>query len=178
MNKIITIKDAHNIIDTMGNRFVEERLKAGPYKTKIVMKNHDTGEIYETGHNKILVPASQQTACRMFGLDTSVAFPTYNTELSLENSKTPYSDPANTPIVCLWCAGRSGGTTSEVNVAANTDRIEPKNDMVPFRYVTADNDLSQTLRSSYFGRVKDATTEYISYYMKAFDTQPTLHIRY
>lgn len=188
----IIIKDKHIISDNTEN-LISARMSGGPKKTRIVITDHDTGEVIQVGSNKILVPGSQIIACKQFGLDQAVAFPTYNSLLGLENSKDDWSTtPANTPITCLWCAGRDGYGTSanEVLVVSNTDRIEPPKttksgttttttyDMIPFRYVAVDADLTSDLRQVYFGRVPNATTNYISYYFKAFDTTPQLHVRY
>ena len=97
----------------------------------------------------------------------------------------------NTPITCLWCAGRSGAGSSvnEVNVVSNTDRISPDlqsgdrlyKDIIPFRYTTNDNDLDFDDRQLYFGRKvfnPGTSTARNAYFFKAFDTTPMLHVRY
>ena len=186
MDKNINIHDQHEIRDVCG--------LGQPKRTKIIMKDHDTGEILGTYENKILVPGSQATACKVFGMEPTVIFPTYNTELDLENSRTPYpqTQPFNAPLVCLWAAGRSGaGTTAnEINVVSTIDRIAPDRvagttnlyrDIVPFRYVTPSNDLDIDERDYYFGRKvfdKGMSGEHIAYFFKAFDTEPQLHVRY
>jgi hypothetical protein len=158
------------------------------------MKDHDTGEILGVYENKILVPGSQATACKVFGMEPTVIFPTYNTELDLENSRTPYpqTQPFNAPLVCLWAAGRSGAgsTTNEINVVSTIDRIAPDlvagttnlyRDIVPFRYVTPSNDFDIDERDYYFGRKifdEGMSSEHIAYFFKAFDTEPQLHVRY
>mgnify|MGYP006928564666 FL=1 len=154
---------------------------ATPTRTVIQIIDHNTGEVLETLHNKILVTGSQVAACKQFGIEQSVAFPTYNTALKLENSSEEYSkQPLNEPITCLWCAGRSGtGTTpGSVLVVSNTDRIEPENDIIPFRYVSNTEDLDEDQRAVYFGRKIFEDTGMIGYYTKAFDTEPQLHVRY
>lgn len=177
------IKDKANIIDacTLG----------GPKRTKIIARDHESGKIIGVYENKVLVPGSQATACRQFGLDPVVNLPTYNTELVLQNSRPPFPEtqPLNTPITCLWCAGRSGAGSSvnEVNVVSNTDRISPQiqsgrkyKDIVPFRYTTVDNDLDANERNIYFGRkeIGSGNNKRIYYFFKAFDTTPLLHVRY
>lgn len=167
--------------------------KSGVTKTRIIMKDHDTGKVLGEFENKILVPGSQATACKQFGLDPIVNLPTYNTELNLENphgyADYPEIQPLNTPITCLWCAGRDGAGSSpnEIFTVSNTDRISPKKttaayeDIVPFRYVDADDDLEEDLRKVYFGRklINDADgNPKIIYFFKAFDTTPQLHVRY
>lgn len=185
----------HNIVDKSPVQDLVDIKEAGVKKTRIIMRDHDTGEILGQFENKILVPGSQSTACKQFGIEPIVNFPTYNTELKLQNSRPPYpqTQPYNTPITCLWCAGRSGAGNSvnEVFVVSNTDRISPAmvgnapdingneiyTDIVPFRYVSADLDLDDDLRRVYFGR-KVLENQKIAYFFKAFDTDPQLHIRY
>lgn len=173
-------------MDLKEQRVLKDILQLGggkhPRKTKIIITDHETGEVLQEVENKILVPGSQITACKEFGITPIVNLPTYNTELKLENSKEPYPEtqPANDPIICLWCVGRSGAgpSPSDVIVPTTTDRIAPTDDIVPFRYVNADNDLPSDLRDEYYGRAVDEETGMISYYFKAFDTEPQLHVRY
>jgi hypothetical protein len=163
-------------------------------KTKILMIDHETGEVLKELENKILVPGSQIAACKQFGLEPAVNFPTYNTLLELQNSLPPFPQiqPYNTPVICLWAAGRSGASSAtEIFKVSTTDRISPDKttttdnvevykDIVPFRYVTEDNDLDADQRQVYFGRkvipVSDGNR--IAYFFKAFDTDPQLHVRY
>lgn len=174
MSDIITLKDSHIITDLLSER-------GGVKKTRITITDHYTGEVLQEIENKTLVPGSQMTACKQFGIDPVVEFPTYNQILGVEHSLEPYSvKPANEPITCLWCAGRSGYATApgEILSVANTDRINAVDDIVPFRYVSEENDLDSDMRRIYFGRKKNPTTGMISYYWKAFDTLPQLHVRY
>ena len=178
------LHDNHQILDIINGR-------SGVTKTKITMSDHDTGKILGEFENKILVPGAQSTACKQFGLNPVVNFPTYNTELGLQNSLPPYpqTQPENSPITCLFCVGRSGATStpSEVFAVSNTDRIHPGlnnvgvlneyNDILPFRYVPKDADINEDLRQVYFGR-KIFDNDMIGYFFKAFDTEPQLHIRY
>lgn len=181
MNSKIDLKDQHPIEDTIGSRLsIEQRLAAGPVKTKIVITNHETGEIIDEVTNKILVPGSQVTACKQFGIDQAVAIPTYNEDLGLENSYKAYSEqPHNTPITCLFCVGRNGAGAApgEIFVVSNTDRIEVQDDILPFRYVDPSSDLDEEQRGIYYGR-KIETNGKVSYYFKTFDTNPQLHVRY
>lgn len=180
MSDTIHIRESAGISDNY-SRTIKERLHAGPKGTKIIIRDHNTGEILGEVHNKILVPGSQVTACNQFGLQQIVNFPTYNTELDLYNSYPEWEEPPkNMPITCLWCAGRDGAGTSpnEVFTVTNTDRIEPVNDILPFRYVDLDQDLDEDQREIYYGRRINGTTQKVSYYFKTFDTQPQLHIEY
>lgn len=180
MSNIIRINDNAGIRDSLSNNdMVRIRLKAGPKSTHITVVNHDTGEVLREGHNAIMLEGSQMAACKMFGLEQAVQVPTYNSMLDLD--KTLSSDwdtqPYNDPIVCLWAAGRDGfnNTANEVNVLNNLDLIRPSS-LVPFRYVPVNEDVPQELRDVYFGRKSD--DEWITYYFKAFDATPLLHVRY
>lgn len=184
--EIKNLQDKHSILDACS--------LGKPVRTKITAFDHETGEQIGQWENKILAPGSQMTASKMFGVEPSVIFPTYNTELELENSLPPFPDtqPTNEPIVCLWAAGRSGAGSAdnEVNVVSTTDRISPKletdsdivyRDIVPFRYVDPDEDLDLDERDFYFGRKvfnAETTNEKIAYFFKAFDVEPQLHVRY
>ena len=183
----INMKDKVSIYDTLVS-------SGGPKRTKIIMRDHNTGDIIGVYHNKVLVPGSQDTACKQFGIEPAVALPSYNKELGLEHSHPDYPDtqPYNVPITCLWCAGRSGAGSSpnEINVVSTTDRISPALvegttnqyvDIVPFKYVSKSADLSYDDRQIYFGRKvfnEGTSSEKIAYFFKAFDTTPQIHVRY
>ena len=197
-------KDSVRFLDTLNIKTIKDisENKGGVTKTRIIIRDHDTQEIIAEGENKILVPGSQSTVCNQFGVGDVVFLPTYNTEMELENSHPPYPQtvPLNTPITCLWCAGRSGAGSApnEVYAVSNTDRISPDKDdvtdpdtgitynvykdILPFRYVSADNDLDADEREMYFGRkpglINKDGEERIGYFFKAFETIPQLHVRY
>lgn len=183
----INLKDTHYKYDRLSKaEVIKEALESKRgRKTRIIITDHNTGEVLQDLENKITVSGSQFSACNEFGIPPTVILPSYNLELGLENSHPPYNQtqPKNPPIVCLWCAGRSGGLNDagEVLACKNTDRIEPIDDIVPFRYVSPANDLSRELREHYYGRCpdpEDPDNGYIKYYFKTPDTTPQLHVRY
>lgn len=146
--------------------------------TEIIFKSIDTGEVLWTGHNKVVIAGSQTVACKLFDLSELVHFPTYNEDLSLDNSTTYGTTPLNTPKCCLFACGTQGcGTENSAVVPVSyTGRIEPVGDLVPFRYQLVANDLSAELRTKYYGR--KTTSDRYAYYFKAFETDPALKIRY
>jgi len=170
---------------------IDEKFKGGVKKTKITVINNSTGE-KKTFENKVLIPGSQINACKMFGIPAQVVFPSYNTEMDLDNSVGPGEKPLNDQLVCLFCIADSGcgSLPKDVYVSKTTDRIKPppKNPtsvdeftsdmMMPFRYVDFDKDLDDNLRQYYFGRKTYSNLGKIAYYFKAFDTDPQLHIIY
>ena len=179
------IKDSHPTGDrvtanTLATQIVRN-MKGGVKKTKIIIVDHETGKVLGEGENKILVPGSQTTACKQFGIDQVVLFPTYNSELGLENSYPDWTmPPTNDPITCLWCVGQSGylNIPDEIIVVDTKDRIAPVDDILPFRYVKASEDLDVDQRQTYFGRKPMEDGEHVAYYFKKFDTEPMLHVRY
>lgn len=182
MEKVINLSpDFLNVIDTIDRKVIGDRLSAGPKATKITITDHNTGEVLGEFHNKVVISGSIFSAMKLFGVDTPVILPDYNKELGLDNT-LDYSQvlPKNPPIVCLFCVGDSGCGTmpKDVFTANYTDRIEPVDDIIPFRYVDIDNDINDDLRKYYFGRKTLKDEGKIAYYFKAFDTVPQLHLRY
>lgn len=182
MEKIISLQpDFLNAIDKVDKHIIQEKIRGGVKGTRIIMKDHDTGEVLGDYKNKIVITGSIFSALNAFGLSVPpVILPDYNRELGLDNT-LDYSQvkPKNTPFVCLFCIGDSGcGTTQkDVFTAKYTDRIAPVNDILPFRYVDSNADLNEDLRKYYFGR-KTLDNDKIAYYFKSFDTTPELHLRY
>ena len=102
-----------------------------PNRTSITIVDHNTGEILQELHNKIVIPGGQVAAMKLWGLPRKIDFPTYDHDMALEKCPSePYADEdtdnAN-PIICLWCAGRDGFLSSpnEEIIVTNTDRIQP-----------------------------------------------------
>lgn len=170
---------------------IEDRLKAGPKRTKVTLINHDTGEVLGVYENKLTISGSQFNAMKAFGLQVAgVEFPNYNDEMKLDNTTT--AAPKNEKIVCLFCVSDTGcgSTPKDVKVASYTDRINPAPEnpsntkefdssmIMPFRFVDKDKDLNDDLRKYYFGRKTFNILNKIGYYFKTFDTEPQLYVRY
>lgn len=156
-----------------------EAVKSGPKGTRIMVVDHDTGEILSDNHNKILISGAQMTACKQWGLDPIVPFPTYNEELGLDETLDYETvQPENEPIISLFAIGKGGcgATPNDTYPTRYTERIEPC-DLLPFRYVKPEEDLNDDLRKQYFGRYTDEDGM-VRYMFKAFDTEPQLHLRY
>ena len=170
---------------------IEDRLKAGPRRTKVTLVNHDTGEVLGVYENKLTISGSQFNAMKAFGLQVAgVDFPNYNDEMKLDN--TVAGENKNEPIVCLFCVSDTGcgSTPKDVKVASYTDRINPAPEnpsnvkefnssmIMPFRFVDKDKDLNDDLRKYYFGRKTFNILNKVGYYFKRFDTEPQLYVRY
>ena len=170
---------------------IEDRLKAGPRRTKVTLVNHDTGEVLGVYENKLTISGSQFNAMKAFGLQVAgVEFPNYNDEMKLDNTTT--AAPKNEKIVCLFCVSDTGcgSTPKDVKVASYTDRINPAPEnpsnvkefnssmIMPFRFVDKDKDLNDDLRKYYFGRKTFNILNKVGYYFKRFDTDPQLYVRY
>lgn len=180
MEKVINLSDIHTTLDKAEIAYINEKFNAGPKKTRIIMRDHNTGKILQDVENKIVITGSMLNASNVFGIDVPVLLPDYNTELGLDGT-VDYTNvtPTNIPIVCLFCVGDTGcGTNPQDVFKVNyVDRIEPE-DLIPFRYVNKTDDLNPDLRKYYFGRKTNESNGKISYYFKAFDTTPQMHLRY
>lgn len=175
----MSLRENFSIKDKLQMKIFTERISSGPKSTRIIVRDHDTGEVYGDLHNKILISGAQVTACKLFGIDPTVNFPNYNEEFGLQNTLDYETvQPYNEPIICLFGLGNGGcGTTqSDVFPVRYTERIEPEN-LIPFRYVDPENDLAKDIRRRYHGRYIDEDGM-IRYMFKSFDTEPQLHLRY
>jgi len=145
---------------------------------EVIFKELGTEKVLYTVHNKVIIAGSQFVAQKVFDLAELVHLPTYNEDLSLDNSEPHGTTPVNVPKCCLFCCGTQGcgAVNSQVYPVKYTNRIKPVGDLVPFRYPLKQNDLSSELRAKYFGR--KTLDERFAYYFKAFETDPTLYMRY
>ena len=141
-------------------------------RTKIIIKDHDTGMTLFTGRNKLILPGAEFLALSLFDLPATPITPTYNTKLNLENS-VYVTTPQNTNKVYLFCVGTDGCGTENSQVFEEDYRkwIQPAS-MVPFQYRSKLKDLNASQRSIYFGRKK--VGDFWAYYFKKFDSNPQL----
>lgn len=146
-------------------------------KTKVTIKNHDTGEILFEGQNKTMIAGSEFMALHMFELPhDKMITPTYNNALNLDNTVNSI-DPENTYAVHLFCIGTSGCNRESAlkYEVDNKHWIYPTDDIIPIRYVPFTDDLTPEERNMYFGRYTDRTRNYYAYYFKKFDSDTVMN---
>ena len=162
--KLITSKDAGGVRKTRIRDFE--------------VKEDGTEILKSELENKVVITGSAATAAAMFNVAYPFRIPSYNSEFELENSI--YTDPTNPQLITLFCVGDSGCGVldSDIYVPKYVDRIAPYNDIIPFRYVDLDDDISVSERDIYFGRKIYSEERKIAYYFKAFESQPVLFMRY
>ena len=161
-------------------KLIISRDLSGVRKTRIRLfeVKEDGSEILKSElENKVVITGSAATGVSMFGCEYPFVIPSYNSELELENSV--YTAPTNPQLITLFCVGDSGcGTTdSDIFIPKYVDRIAPQNDIVPFRYVDASDDLSASERTMYFGR-KPMDGDKVAYFFKKFESEPRMFMRY
>lgn len=180
MNKKIVAYDGLRTED------VVDILSSSSLKTSIDIRDPESGKILFKGlKNKVIVPGSGLIARKLFDIYSNEITPTYNDRLGIV---TPTGRATSTidartdatqdnPKILLFCLGLDGCGTenSQVYPVDYTKWIAPDM-MIPFRYQLATNDLSDDLRESYFGRVKNG--DFIAYYFKRFDGDPVLVQQY
>lgn len=155
---------------------VYNRFGMGPKKTKVIVKNLDTGNVQET-HNKVLVAGAQWTASMHWGLDNIIQLPSYNQDLNLDEP-ADIASTDNVRKIRLFCCGTNGCglEQSQIYDVDYTKRIQPQY-MIPFRYQKVDNDLADSMRDTYFGR-KTIDDQYYAYYFKKPNTDPQMYAQY
>lgn len=162
------------------------------FNTSIDIKNLETGEVIFKGlKNKVIIPGSGLIARKLFDIYTPEVTPSYNSVFG-ESMYTPVTEDRgdevelngtratkDNPKVLLFCCGIDGcgSENSQVYPVDYRKWIDPK-DMVPFRYQVGTNDITDSLRETYFGRTKINGGEYLAYYFKRFDTDPVIVQQY
>lgn len=188
--KIISLNDKHSIADLINSdKSILERIDGKVKRTKITITDHDTGAVLGEYENKVLITGSMFSGCKVFGIDTDLILPSYNSEMHFDKDQTsPTTERFEKSIVQLFCVGDDGcgNTQRDVLVCNFTDRIRPLTNIddhtgciggiYPFRFQDIDDDLPEQLRDYYFGR--KTYTNKIGYYFKKFDTVPQMHIMY
>lgn len=188
--KIVSLNDKHSITDLINNDHnLADRLGGKVKKTRITLTDHDTGEVLGEYENKVVISGSMFSACKVFGIDTSLILPSYNDEMHFDNDQEKIPGNFDRSIVQLFCVGDDGcgATQKDVFPVNYTDRIRPLiniddpesciGGIYPFRLQNINDDLPEQLRAYYFGR-KTYSDESIAYYFKRFDTEPELHVMY
>ena len=153
------------------------------FKTEIIMRSLDTGEVIAKTTNKVVLPGAGFIARSLFDITTAEITPSYNTALGItdpeggEATADFTTATAAQPKVLLFCLGTDGCGTegSQVFTVDYNSWIAPEA-IVPFRYPLNTNDLDEDLRQSYFGRKDDG--DYVAYYFKRFTSGPDLHQQY
>ena len=184
MDKLMAIFDNMDTSDAAS-------LSKRTFNTSIDIKNLETGEIIFKGlKNKVIISGSGLLARKLFDISSREVSPSYNS-IFAGSMYTPDTDPTDQgivngtratkdePKVVLFCCGIDGcgNENSQLYPVDYTKWISPEN-LVPFRYQTDGNDLSDSLREVYFGRTLVNGGEYIAYYFKRFDNDPTLIQQY
>lgn len=129
--------------------------------------------------NKVIADGSMFTAMKHFGILPTVNLKDYNTAIGLEDIDPLAPSEQLQSKVCLFCVGTSGcgPEQSQVFDVDYSKWINPE-DLVPFKFQLADNDLSDEKRLVYFGRKEIPAYNRIAYYFKAFETNPVMYAQY
>lgn len=161
------------------------------FNTSIDIKNLETGEIIFKGlKNKVIIPGSGLIARKLFDISSDEITKSYN-EAFGDAMYTPTTDEYPTTIdpltlatkddhkILLFCCGIDGCGTENSQVYPVDYRkwIAPE-DLIPFRYQLGTNDITESLRETYFGRTEINDGEYLAYYFKRFEGSPVLVQQY
>lgn len=176
----MALKDGVLVKDNLG-KDVKLRIHNKPTPQGIVSAKIAGTDIllFEERPNKVVCDGSMFTASKWFDIVPPISLPTYNDSLNLENSVALSPRERLNSLCYLFCVGTSGcgPELSQVYDVDYTKWIAPE-DLVPFRYQLADNDLTDTDREKYFGRKEITAMNRIAYYFKGFDYDPVFKAQY
>ena len=155
-------------------------------KTSIDIRDHETGKIIFKGlKNKVIIAGSGLLAKDLFDLPSThtEVTPTYNTKLGCLNvegelnTDVSPSATAKYPKILLFCIGTDGCGESSSQVYP-VDYTKWISNPIPFRYPIKENDISDDLRNTYFGRVESTDKNHYAYYFKRFEGEPKIVQQY
>lgn len=180
VNMSMRLEDGCLIRDELNGKKVNLNIHSG--RPRGVVSAYVAGTnipLFEKRENKVICDGSMFTAMKHFDILPPVTLPTYNTALNLENIVPLTAQEQMDSLVCLFCVGTSGcgPEASQVFDVDYTKWIKP-DELVPFRYQLADNDLSDDDRQKYFGRKEVTAMNRIAYYFKAFELDPVFKAQY
>ena len=149
--------------------------------TLVTIQDKRTGEIVFKGKNRTMISGSEFMAYHTFRLN-GFAFttPTYNTQIGLDHtvSGTQNSLGANY-VTQVFCVGTSGcNRESAIWYPVSNKKWIAPTELVPFRYVPFNNDLTNLQREIYFGRKTISNVQHYAYYFKKFDSNPVYKKQY
>lgn len=146
-------------------------------KTKVIVRDLNTGEILFRGHNKTMLAGSEFMAMRMFRIKGGAfTTPTYNTQIGLDSTVSNQTNCMSMNYYTqVFCIGKDGCNRESAiwYPVSNKKWIKPLN-LVPFQYVPFNDDLNPTERNIYFGRKTISKDQHYAYYFKKFDSDPVL----
>ena len=148
-----------------------EKYKISQLDTNITIKNELGETLFESLHNKVIIPGAAFTARCHFDIASEEITPSYNTALGLDNSTMESAaDYGALEKVYLFAVGIDGGGSEPTQKypVDYTKWTAPEN-LIPFRYVPASADNID--KNVYFGK-KTHDNGYVAYYFKAFDANP------
>ena len=177
---MIALSDKQNMND-IAKLLASKDLTGGVKKTRIRIfeVNEDGSENFKGEYeNKVVITGSAIAGATLFDIGLPFRIPSYNSELELENSV--YTERTNPQLITLFCVGDSGcgATDTDIFVPKYVDRIAPVDDIVPFRFVDALDDISVSEREIYYGRKVYSDLGRIAYFFKTFESTPVLFMRY
>ena len=175
LNDIYQIKENHSLclIDGKKKSFKQPAGDKNGIRTKVIIRNKETGEVVFVGRNKTMIAGSEFMAMKMFNLPhDSFITPTYNNALNLDNTVNA-ATPENMYCIQLFCIGTSGCNreSSLVYEVDNKHWIYP-DELVPFQYVPYSDDLTSAERNMYFGRKSLGDKQFYAYYFKKPGSDP------
>lgn len=170
-DNMTNIHDTHEITNT-----IQTRRSGISLPTEVICTN-EYGEVLFKKSNIILVGGRRFTLQKLFNLPEDSNRITLNSLFHVNESEPPYTEigPRKEKSVCLFGVGKGGSNLTFGSVTNPSGREYNLYDMVPFRYVSVSDDLTLVEKEKYYLRVIEGN--YIGYYLKKFEVEPTLNMK-
>lgn len=175
-----TISDKYKIKEYLSfnnKKFIQEPGNPNGLKTKVIIKDHETGLTLFEGSNKTLISGSEFMAMNLFYLPhDGFITPTYNNRMQLDNTvNTADTSKMNEYFTFLFCMGTSGANReSALKYEVDNKKWIAPEDMIPFQYLPFNKDLDDDDKEIYFGKKTLNDKQMYAYYFKVFDSDPVI----
>lgn len=131
--------------------------------------------------NLIVLPGKVFALEKLFNVKSKLNIPDLKEQYQVAPSNIipdnkKIKGPEQAKCVCLFAIGKGGSEDTFGSVKKPRFRDTELYDMIPFRYVDIDNDLTVEEKKKYFFRV-ETTDNRVAYFLKKFDREPVIEIK-
>lgn len=175
MNKKLFVSDNGRSTDSVS---LDRNYGTTARKTEVTLKTLSGDPILKQ-RNMVPIAGSEFTIFKHFDIPLDYITPSYNNVLGLDNIDTTLRATNSGEFVYLFAVGTGGCGELDSNVypVEYSSWIKPQ-DLVPFRYQLSTADLSEDMRSIYYGRKTMGDNGRIAYYFKALEGNPIIKRQY
>lgn len=127
-------------------------------------------EVIRRQHNKVVTGGAITLLKTLFGADTALTVSTLNNLMNIGENAT--ANPGELNRVCLFNIGLGGCGASYADEKVVLDQENIVKEMIPFRVVDSLADIGDSSKYWFCKTMVDGKK---AYYLKSFESQPTIH---